>query len=95
MNFAPITRALANNLRQLRVDAHTVPRSLKSTKIAVETVAAAQDELAREGYYHGPIDGVFSEDTHRAVKDFQRDNGLNETGYLSRETRNALELDVK
>jgi len=63
--------------------------------IAVETVAAAQDELAREGYYHGPIDGVFSEDTHRAVKDFQRDNGLNETGYLSRETRNALELDVK
>jgi hypothetical protein len=63
--------------------------------IVVETVAAAQDELAREGYYHGPIDGVFSEDTHRAVKDFQRDNGLNETGYLSRETRNALELDVK
>jgi peptidoglycan hydrolase-like protein with peptidoglycan-binding domain len=63
--------------------------------IAVETVAAAQDELAREGYYHGPIDGVFSEDAHRAVKDFQRDNGLNETGYLSRETRNALELDVK
>ena len=63
--------------------------------IAVETVAAAQDELAREGYYHGPIDGVFSEDAHRAVKNFQRDNGLNETGYLSRETRNALELDVK
>jgi hypothetical protein len=63
--------------------------------IAVETVAAAQDELAREGYYHGPIDGVFSPETHRAVKDFQRDSGLNETGYLSRETRNALELDVK
>lgn len=61
--------------------------------IAAETVSAAQDELAREGYYHGPIDGVFSQDTHRAVSDFQKDNGLNVTGYLSRETRNALELD--
>jgi hypothetical protein len=61
--------------------------------IGVETVSAAQDELAREGYYHGPIDGVFSQDTHRAVSDFQKDNGLNVTGYLSRETRNALELD--
>ena len=63
--------------------------------IAAETVAAAQDELSREGYYHGPIDGVFSAETHRAVMDFQTDNGLNVTGYLSRETRNALELDVK
>ena len=61
--------------------------------IAAETVSAAQDELAREGYYHGPIDGAFSRDTHRAVSDFQKDNGLNVTGYLSRETRNALELD--
>jgi hypothetical protein len=61
--------------------------------IAAETVSAAQDELSREGYYHGPIDGVFSQDTHRAVSDFQKDNGLNVTGYLSRETRNALELD--
>lgn len=61
--------------------------------IAAETVSAAQDELAREGYYHGPIDGVFSPDTHRAVSDFQKDNDLNVTGYLSRETRNALELD--
>ena len=41
------------------------------------------------------MDGVFSAETHRAVMDFQRDNGLNVTGYLSRETRNALELDVK
>lgn len=61
--------------------------------IAAETVSGAQDELAREGYYHGPIDGVFSQETHRAVSDFQKDNGLNVTGYLSRETRNALELD--
>ncbi|MGH8100930.1 MAG: peptidoglycan-binding domain-containing protein [Chthoniobacterales bacterium] len=61
--------------------------------IGVETVSAAQDELSREGYYHGPVDGAFNPDTHRAVTDFQRDNGLNVTGYLSRETRNALELD--
>jgi len=63
--------------------------------IVAEIVAAAQDELSLEGYYNGPIDGVFSPETHRAVRDFQRDNGLNVTGYLTPETRKALGLDVK
>jgi len=63
--------------------------------IVAQIVAAAQHELSLEGYYNGPIDGVFSPETHRAVRDFQRDNGLNVTGYLTPETRNALGLDVK
>lgn len=75
-------------------DANTVNPS-SNQDIAAEIVAAAQDELSLEGYYTGPIDGAFSPETHRAVRDFQRDNGLNVTGYLTPETRNALGLEVK
>ena len=69
--------------------------SSSDQEIVAEIVAAAQDELSLEGYYHGPIDGLFSPEMHRAVRDFQRDNGLNVTGYLTRETRNALGLEGK
>jgi hypothetical protein len=55
-------------------------------------VAAAQERLAREGYYRGRIDGVFSPETRRALMAFQRDHGLNATGYLTRDTRHALGL---
>ena len=56
-------------------------------------VAAAQERLAREGYYHGKIDGVFGPETQQAVMSFQRDHGLNPTGYLTRDTRAALGLE--
>ena len=55
-------------------------------------VAAAQERLAREGYYRGRVDGVFGPETRRAVMAFQRDHGLNATGYLTRDTRSALGL---
>jgi hypothetical protein len=54
------------------------------------SVAAAQEQLARMGYYHGSIDGIFGPETQRALLGFQRDNGLNPSGYLTQETRQAL-----
>jgi Putative peptidoglycan binding domain len=56
-------------------------------------VAAAQERLARMGYYHGKIDGAFGPETQRAVQAFQRDHALNPTGYLTMDTRRALGLD--
>jgi len=55
-------------------------------------VAAAQERLTREGYYRGAIDGVFSPETRRALMAFQTDQGLDPTGYLTRDTRQALGL---
>ena len=55
-------------------------------------VAAAQERLARMGYYHGKIDGVFGPETQHAVRAFQRDHGLSPTGYLTMDTRRALGL---
>lgn len=57
---------------------------------AESPVAAAQERLAREGYYHGQIDGIFGPETQRALRAFQRDRGLDPSGYLTLETRQAL-----
>jgi hypothetical protein len=56
------------------------------------TVAAAQERLARQGYYRGEIDGVFGRETRRAIMRYQRDNGLRATGYLTMDTRQSLGL---
>ena len=62
---------------------------------ADENVAAAQDRLARAGYYHGKIDGVFGPETRRAITRYQGDHGLGATGYLTMETRKSLGLRQK
>ena len=56
------------------------------------TVAAVQERLAREGYYRGPIDGVFGPETRAALADYQSNHGLRVTGTLSNETLAALGL---
>jgi hypothetical protein len=57
------------------------------------TVAAAQEELARQGYYRGAIDGVFGPETRRAIMRYQNDNGLRVTGYLTSDTLQLLGLN--
>jgi len=49
-------------------------------------VVAAQERLAREGYYHGETDGVLSPEMQKAVRGYQITNGLRATGYLDTET---------
>jgi hypothetical protein len=56
------------------------------------TVAAAQQRLAREGYYRGQIDGVIGPETRRAVARYQSSHGLRVTGALTADTLEALGL---
>lgn len=57
------------------------------------TVAAAQEELARQGYYRrAEVDGVMGPGTSRALARFQRDRGLRVTGYLTPATLRSLGL---
>ncbi|MGI9478051.1 MAG: peptidoglycan-binding protein [Hyphomicrobiaceae bacterium] len=39
--------------------------------------------LKSKGYYNGPIDAIFGDQTRAAIRDFQRDGGARETGYLT------------
>jgi hypothetical protein len=59
---------------------------------ANSTVAAAQDRLAREGYYRGQIDGVLGPETRHAIVRFQTSRSLRINGELNSETLNALGL---
>ena len=59
---------------------------------ADSTVAAVQEQLARQGYYRGEIDGIFGAETRRAIVRYQSDHGLRETGNLNADTLRALGL---
>ncbi len=53
-------------------------------------VRKVQAQLNRWGYYNGPIDGYYSGRTFRAVKEFQRKNGLLVDGVVGPQTWAAL-----
>jgi len=56
-----------------------------------DAVSGAQGRLTNLGLYHGPIDGLLSEDTRFSLRTFQRVNSLDETGRLDDQTVAALE----
>jgi len=56
------------------------------------TVADAQTQLAKDGYYQGEVDGVIGHETRRAIASFQSDHGLRVTGNLNQETLATLGL---
>jgi hypothetical protein len=56
------------------------------------TVAAVQEQLARQGYYRGELDGVFGPETRRAIMRYQSDHGLRATGRLNTDMLQALGL---
>ena len=55
-------------------------------------VAAAQERLAREGYYRGETDGALSSETQKAVRRYQITNGLRATGDLDTQTLAVMGL---
>jgi hypothetical protein len=59
---------------------------------ANSTVAAAQERLARDGYYRGEIDGIVGPETRRAVARYQSSHGLRVNGNLTPDTLGALGL---
>ena len=58
-----------------------------------DRVRMAQQALKDQGYYSGPIDGVFSKSTHDAVRSLQKSKNLNVTGNIDDDTARALGLE--
>jgi hypothetical protein len=63
-----------------------------SEQYADSTLAAVQEQLARQGYYRGQIDGIFGPETRRAITRYQSNHGLRVTGDLTPDTLQALGL---
>lgn len=55
-------------------------------------VVRVQEQLQRDGYYAGPIDGDFGPMTREALAAFQADNGLAVTSTIDRPTLATLGL---
>lgn len=53
-------------------------------------VSQIQLELARLGYYDGPVDGAYGSDTRGAVYSYQQDIGLPATGEIDQALLDAL-----
>ncbi|MDH3413746.1 MAG: peptidoglycan-binding protein [Gammaproteobacteria bacterium] len=53
-------------------------------------IAEAQRRLAESGFEPGPIDGLIGPRTRRAIKAFQKSNGLSVNGRLDAVTRKTL-----
>jgi hypothetical protein len=56
------------------------------------SVSEVQSALAREGYYHGAIDGSLGPATRNALRRYQRNQGLDVTGRIDRPVIEALGL---
>jgi len=56
------------------------------------TIVAAQERLARQGYYRGDTDGVLSAEMQKALRRYQNTNGLRQTGYLDSDTLAVMGL---
>jgi peptidoglycan hydrolase-like protein with peptidoglycan-binding domain len=77
----------------------TVTTPAETTESAPATptgpaVAQLQQVMTRLGYYSGPIDGVYGEETTAAVKEMQTALGVPADGIYGSETHKALkEID--
>ena len=55
-----------------------------------ETIKQVQAKLKEQGQDPGPADGIKGPKTQAALKEFQKDKGIKESGQLDRETLSAL-----
>ena len=62
------------------------PKSLQRGFTGSEAVRAVQRRLKELGYYKGSADGDFGPATEKAVKEFQRANGLTDDGKVGEKT---------
>ena len=51
-------------------------RYLMRSRTPGEIITDIQRELARRGYYNGPVDGLYGQRTDGAIRDFERAAGL-------------------
>jgi peptidoglycan hydrolase-like protein with peptidoglycan-binding domain len=73
-------------------DTSTGSRSAASTG-GQQDVRQVQEALKDKGHDPGPIDGVMGSQTKQALRDFQKANGLKQTGTLDSQTKEKLNIE--
>lgn len=73
--------------RAARQAARAAEQALGLDPVLLRLIEARLDSLGLEP---GPVDGRFDRDTRRALRNFQRDRGLDRTGFLDQATASRL-----
>lgn len=58
--------------------------------VSSDFLQRVQQRLGDRGYDVGPVDGMWGDSTQSALRNFQRDQGLSQSGQLDRQTLAAL-----
>ena len=69
---------------------HT-PRAMTASEILL---TAAQQQLKYSGLYNGSVNGQMGSETQRALRQFQQQHGLRQSGALDGRTMTALQGDT-
>lgn len=67
---------------------------ISRTEYQPETIQKAQQALKERGFYKGELNGKMDSVTKNAVRAFQAQQGIRETGRLNKETRQRLGIEV-
>ena len=67
------------------------PRAMTASEILI---TAAQQQLKYSGLYNGSVDGKLGLETQQALRQFQQQHGLRQSGTLDEKTYTALQGDA-
>jgi peptidoglycan hydrolase-like protein with peptidoglycan-binding domain len=70
-----------------QTEAQAATRDSSATR---DDIKGVQGRLTRDGFYHGPIDGVWGPATSDALSNYQRAHNLAVTGKLNSETLDSF-----
>ena len=65
------------------------------TQTRIGTIKQVQRALKNAGFYKGPVDGKMGPSTRKAIREFQKANGLNADGRIGKETWSKLSKHLK
>jgi peptidoglycan hydrolase-like protein with peptidoglycan-binding domain len=67
---------------------------LPADQMSAEQIRKVQQQLNKEGFHAGSVDGKWSSQTQSAIRNFQESKGLQVTGQLDERTLDELGLDA-
>ncbi|HJT86358.1 MAG TPA: peptidoglycan-binding domain-containing protein [Bryobacteraceae bacterium] len=72
----------------------TQGNSSPEAQLSSDVVRSAQQQLRQDGFYNGPVDGMMNQGTRAAIRQYQKQNNLPETGRLTRGTAQSLGINT-
>jgi peptidoglycan hydrolase-like protein with peptidoglycan-binding domain len=94
-NLEPTGRLNRQTLVALGLQAPDAATQAQAPRYDRETIRKAQSTLNHRGYHAGEANGVMTEQTRAALREFQKSENLDATGQLNPGTVAALGIDAE